>query len=784
MREQLLQGFWLGPLRIDLRTGTVTGDGPPAHLPSRAVEVLLRLAHDPGELVTRAELLDAVWGEGQGSEEALSHAVSELRRGLGEDAARPRFVQTVPRRGYRLLVDPRLDAAAELGAPGSLEIPFWKELMKRGVVQAAAAHLVVGWLLIQVAGETFDNLGLPPWATPAVTYVVVAGFPVVVALAWFLEFAEGRMTLDTGDGRRRRGGLERNYLAIVAAYVVAAAGVGVYQLTVGLPFPDTVVADAGSDPEQALPVEANSIAVLRFRPISDNERARIFSDGLAEDILDRLARVPGLAVSSRTDAWSLPENANSAEVRRRLRVARYLEGSVRLQDDDLRVTVQLIDSDGGFHDFSRTFDRQLEDFMEVQREITNLVVANLRVALEPETENWLADSYPDTDLDAYVLYRKGRSILASPLTEESLDQAVAYFREAIALDPAYAAAHAGSCIAFVEFFERSGDPEDIEKAEASCATALVSDPNLYVVYAAMGDLYQRTNRPELAELAYGNALERHEKDVRSIIGLAEVHEKQNRLDLAETALRRAIRSQPGNWRAINALGTFYFSTGRFVDAANEFRKVVYLDPANWQAQGNLGSAFLMSGRFGEAAEALRTAIDIHPEQTYWSNLGIVYYYLGRFEDAVEAYRAALDLAPRSNITWLNLADALHFAGDSDGARDAYRRAADLSAERIAVNAGDAESLETLAWAKAMLGESGEARELMDRAISLAPNDPYAWYYDALIRSRAGDPGGALDAAATALREGYSTVMLEAEPFLGELREYERFRDMLASKPGR
>jgi len=558
VREQLLQGFWLGPLRIDPRTGTVTGEGPPTHLPSRAVEVLLRLAHDPGELVTRAELLDAVWGEGQGSEEALSHAVSELRHGLGEDAAHPRFVQTVPRRGYRLLVYPRPDAAAELEAPPSLEIPFWKELMKRGVVQAAAAHLVVGWLLIQVAGETFENLGLPAWAAPAVTYVVVAGFPVVVALAWFLEFAEGRMTLDTGGDRRRRGGLERNYLAIIAAYVVAATGVGVYELTVGLPLPETIAPNSGSDPEQALPVEANSIAVLRFRPISNDERARIFSDGLSEDILDRLARVPGLAVSSRTDAWSLPESANSAEVRRRLRVARYLEGSVRLQDDDLRVTVQLIETDGGFHDFSRTFDRRLEDFMEVQREITNLVVANLRVSLEPETENWLADSYPDTDLDAYVLYRKGRGILASPLTAESLEQAVAYFREAIALDPAYAAAHAGSCIAFVEFFERSGDPGDIEKAEASCATALVSDPNLYVVYAAMGDLYQRTNRLELAELAYRNALERHEKDVRSIIGLAEVHEKRHRLDMAEAKLRRAIRSQPGNWRAINALGTFYF----------------------------------------------------------------------------------------------------------------------------------------------------------------------------------------------------------------------------------
>ncbi len=787
MHEQLLQGFTLGHLHIDPPTGTVSGGASPAHLPSRAVEVLLRLAREPGEIVGREELLRHVWGDGRGSAEALSHAVSELRHGLGDDPSAPRFVQTVPRRGYRLIVEPRIEAPADLPPedPGFdepaplLKVPFARQLVQRGVLQAAAAHLVVGWLLIQVAGETFVNLPLPPWASPAVTYVVIAGLPIVVLLAWFLEFAEGRATVDRAGGHRKGSGLERNYIAVVAAYCIAAAGVGVYQVTIGIPVPEAAGPPSSAEVDEALPVEPNSLAVLRFRTSGDDPRARLLADGLAEDLHDSLSRVPGLVVASLQDSWSLGEAADSARVRRRLRVAHYLQGTVRLEGDSLQVTIRLIDSESGFQEFSRPFAHTLEDFMQVRTEINSLTVADMRVALEADTQDWLPASIPDTDLDAYVLYRMGREIMNQPLTTESLSQAVDYFRQALVIDPGYAAAHAGLCSAFVDTFELSGRSGQIDAAEESCATALISSPNLFVVFTAMGDLYRLTNRLHLAQMAYGNAIERNPRDVDALIGLARVYEQRNQLDLAESQLQRSIRAQPGNWRAINAIGGFYFATGEFEKAAAEYRKVAFLEPENWQAQANLGAALLMSGSFDEAAEALELSLGAQPDVGSYSNLAVIYYYRGEFDTAVELYELALELTPSSIIGWLNLGDALNFAGTAAAARQAFERAAALAEERLTVNTGDSESIQALAWASAMLGQPQKARELIERAIALAPNDPYAWYYDALIRHRSGDDPGALDALESAVEHGYPRVMLGAEPYLERLRGHRRFGALLS-----
>jgi tetratricopeptide (TPR) repeat protein/DNA-binding winged helix-turn-helix (wHTH) protein len=782
VRETLLQGFWLGELRIEPLTGTVSGANGASHLPSRAVEVLLCLARQPGELVSREELLAEVWGTDSASPEALSHAVSELRHGLGDHAVEPVFIQTVPRRGYRLLLEPRQDDALPESPPSAPVPRFWKQLMQRGVVHAGVLHLVAGWLLIQVAGATFNDLGMPDWAARFVTYVVVAGFPLVLVLAWFLEFTEGRMTLDRGSrARRNRGGLERNYLAVVLAYGVATIGIGVYQASVGI----GVAAPAPpQEITETLPaVDQNSIAVLRFRTFDEQPMAQLFGDGLAEDVLDRLARVPGLAVASRTDAWSLPADADSGVVRRRLRVASYLEGSIRLDDGNLRVTVQLIDSATGFHRFSRTFTRELKNFIEVQKEVTDLTVANLRIALEADTESWLAESYVATDLDAYVLYRQGREIFDAPLTTESLEEARALFTESLRLDPGYAAAHAGLCSSYVQGYLHTGETELIAQAENSCARALISNPNLYMVLTALGDLYQATNRLEQAELAYRSALERNPQDVLAMSGLADTFQRQNRLDEAELQLQRAIAVQPGNWRTINAMGAFFFGRGRYAEAAAAFRDVVVLDAYNWQAQGNLGSALLMSGRFNDAAAALERALEINPDQGSYSNLGIVYYYLGKFDESAASHRLAIEHTPRSQIGWLNLADALYFAGDSEAATAAFLRTAELCEERLAINAGDTESLEALAFATAMLGKHARARELMERALQLAPNDPYPYYYDALVRQQAGDTQGALDAIEAAVERGYSKIMLQAEPYLADLQHQQRFAAMLVRDDG-
>lgn len=788
MKKQLLDGFFLHELLVEPLVGRVSGGGEPGHLPSKSIEVLLCLAKQPRKLVSREEILSSVWGDGNGTTEALSHSVSEIRHALGDHADDPVFIQTVPKRGYRLLCEPRLrdsSSRIESASPDAarpVAESFWNTLLRHGVVQASIAYLVVGWVLIQVADTTFFNLGLPAWAISFVTYMVIGGFPIVVLLAWFLEVVGGRMIWDRGDqSGPLLQGLERNYLAIVAAYGIAALGAGIYQYTVGF----TVQQDDSSPVAEAepplIPIEPNSIAVLQLLNIDGSDATKVFSDGLSEDVLDRLATIPGLLVSSRGDAWSLPANASSQVVRRRLRVAYFVEGSVRVVGDELRVIVQLINSESGFHVVSRSFNKKLQDFMAIQREITDLIIANLRVALPDDTQLPVAPSFEGANLDAYVLYRRGRDVLNKPATRETVREGIGLFRQSLAIDPGYAAAHAGLCASYTAFYEISHDAADIGAAEQACAAALSANSRLHMVHDALGHLNMLTGRTAEAERAFSQALQINQKDVAAMLGLASVFRQQQRFDEAETLLNTAVELQPGNWNTINTLGNFLFGMGRYADAAAEYQKVVYLDPLNWATLGNLGGALMMTGDFAAARDAIERALKIETNQTIYSNLGTIFYYLGEFQQSVAIHRQVAKLSPNSNFVWLNLADALYFAGDRAGAHDAFAKSAELSKSQLAVNPSEAESLYLLAWAQTMSGDESDAAELIGRAVAIAPSDPYAYYYDALLKTKHGDYAAATAAIKVAVELGYPTQMLAAEPYLAGLHGEIEFISLLTEK---
>lgn len=779
MNNKLLDGFFLQEVLVEPLIGRVSGSGEPAHLPSKSIEVLLCLAKQPRRLVSREELLAKVWGDGNGSPEALSHAVSEIRHALGDQADDPVFIQTVPKRGYRLLCEPRLrDASSQAASvvPESTSpavAPFWSALLRHGVVQAGFAYLVVGWLLIQVADATFLNLGLPTWAMPFITFVVVGGFPVAVLLAWFIEVADGRMIRDRGEqpGGLLQG-LERNYLAIIAAYGIAALGAGTYQFSVGFNVPENGSVQAA---EPALiPIEPNSIAVLQLMNIDGSEETTIFSNGLVEDVINRLARIPGLHVSSRGDSFSLPANSSSSEVRQRLRVNYYIEGSVRLTEEKIRVVIQLIESANGQHLLSRSFDRERKDFFEIQDEITSLTVANLRVALPQDTQTALGTAINVASIDAYILYRRGIEELHKPMTVQTIEQALDWFSQSLEIDPDYAAAHAGICLTYSSGFNIVDDPVFINDAEQACASALELSPNLNIVHNALGDLYWETGKHQEAEASYLRALAINQNDVLAVTGLAIVQSSQQRLAEAEENFRQAIALQPGNWRSYDALGRFLYQNGRYEEAAAAYEEVVSLDTENMQGWGNLGTSLMLSGNFTDAAPAFNRSIDVEPQVDAYANLGLMYYYLGKTDAAVTALENATSLAPDDHLVWANLGDALSFSEQTARSSQVFNRAEGLAESRLAVNRKDAETMIDLAWIKAMLGKMEDAEALIVRAQRIAPGDPYVHYIHGLVLTRMGEHTAALVELETAVEMGYPLVMLAAEPHLTELKEKPRF----------
>ena len=785
MNTDLLQGFYLRDLLVDPPKGLVIGRAGSEHLPPKAMEVLVCLASSAGEFVERETLIDKVWGTGHGSPKALSQTVSKIRHALDDHPDNPKFVQTLPKRGYRLIVEAVPKAAHTVSSvPGTQDVTsvgdldLFENFKKRGVLGAAVAYLIVGWLLIQIADIVFDQLLLPPWAGTFVTVLVIAGFPIALALSWYLEFRDGRVVLhelSPEDAKRRQ--FSRTYLSVIGAMAIAAVIVYAYDRNIGLPeapIPDEV-AVAG---ETLLPpIPDNSIAVLPLLNVDGSDETQIFANGLADDVITRLSRVPGLLVSSRGDAFTLNPNTASKRVRERLRVARYIEGSVQMAGEQMRIIVQLIDSETGFHVLSRTFDRPREDFFDVRDEITELTVANVRVTLPPETQAASIMASDDPSLDAYVLYRRGIEQSYRPKIISSLETALGWYDAALEVDPDYAAAHAGKCAVFADAFREFGDTVYIDNANASCRRALDLNPNLDVVHTALGDLYSETGEYSEAEEAYLNALEIVPNSVVALTGLGNTYMGQQNLEAAEERFRQAVGQHPGDWSAYNMLGNFLFDTGRHADAADEYKRVIALDNDNTTGYSNLGTAIMQAGDFSAALPSLKRAIELEPLPTTYSNLGLNYYYLGRLDEAIDNHRQAVELAPKDHLLWSNLGDALWIAGNIDEAREAFETAEEAAAVALQVNPNDQYIYIDLAWISAMLDKHAEARALIERVRTKVDNS-YLHYIDGLILLRGGNAGAAMSALELAVAKGHSREVLAADPHLASIHGNPRFSAIL------
>jgi DNA-binding winged helix-turn-helix (wHTH) protein len=323
VHSELLQGFYLKEAWVEPLKGEVRIHAQSLHLPPKAMEVLLCLASQPFTLVPREALIERVWGAGHGSAELLGRAISEIRHALHDHADEPAFIQTLPRRGYRLIVQPQPAAydhpetsAGASGASRLKELGLLGNLRQRGVLETGIAYLVLGWLIIQVADILFGQLHLPAWAGTFVTVLVIAGFPIALLLSWFLEFRDGRAVVDhvsPRDARRRR--FSRTYLSVIGALALAAVAVYVYDSNIGLPTAPPPPLPPSAVAVEPPPVQDNSIAVLPFMNLDGSEETGIFAQGLVDDVITRLSRVPGLLVSSRGDAFSLEPNTPSARVR-------------------------------------------------------------------------------------------------------------------------------------------------------------------------------------------------------------------------------------------------------------------------------------------------------------------------------------------------------------------------------------------------------------------------------------------------------------------------------------
>lgn len=397
------------------------------------MDVLVCLATKPGELITREELLDMVWPNSDSGDGALTHCIGELRQQLGDHADNPHYIQTVPRRGYRLLAsvsplqgDEQTQSSAMTSANSALPATFAKfvtELRRRRVIRVCLVYMVASWVIIQVAQTTFPALLVPDWAVSFVVALCVLGFPVAIILAWAYQVEP-----ESGDNNSTAVQFvvdkRRQIDFVIIAALVAAVMILAYEL---------YVRDAATGPTTATELEGPAIdqqadataadladladrptiAVLPFDNLTDDPANQDIADGMVEELLNELVRIRELRVVGRTASFYYRDKVeNWRTIADTLGASMIVEGSIRRDKGGFRVAAQLIDRTG-FHLWSDTYDTTTDrslDLLDVQRDIAREVAEALPIKLSDESRSVLT-SPPTENEQVLQQYLQGRSYL-------------------------------------------------------------------------------------------------------------------------------------------------------------------------------------------------------------------------------------------------------------------------------------------------------------------------------------------------------------------------------------
>ena len=471
---------------------------------------------------------------------------------------------------------------------------FFSEMKRRKVYPVIAAYALVAWFLLQLGEVTFEPLGFPDWLMTVLIVAVIAGFPVVFLLAWVFDI---RMTPSRD--------------------IVANTRV-----------------DKRDDP---------SVAVLPFLDMSVDQNQGHLCEGIAEEIINALTLIPELRVAARMSSFQFRERgADVRDIGRQLNVGAVLEGSVRKADDRLRVAVQLVEVNDGYHLWSRTFDRRLQDVFAIEDDIASGVAEAMLDTIKP------VKTSSSTDVTAYEYYLKGRQFF-NRFRKLYMEYAREMFRHALDIDPEYAPAWAGyaDCHSFLVMY---ADPRDSYRGEADRASlrAVELDPELAESHASRG----------LAHLV------------------------NEAFDEAESEFQCALSLNPALFEAYYYYGRARFHQGDMEAAAELFRKAAEVNPADYQSRFLRVQILRGAGRVDEAREEARRGIEAVEKYLAWNpddaralHLGAgSLIVLGQDERADQWLQRAIEIDPNDSVVLYNVACNYAVLGRTTQALDYLQQA--------------------------------------------------------------------------------------------------------------
>jgi TolB-like protein/Tfp pilus assembly protein PilF len=569
------------------------------------------------------------------------------------------------------------------------------ELQRRNVLRIAAAYVVTAWLVIQVAETILPIYGFSDAAIRYLITGLAVGLVPVLILAWAFELTPEGLKLDSqvDHSRAAAPGASRNFDRGIMAVLAIAIAYFAFDKFVLSESREAAIAEAAREEgrSQAV-VEAygeRSIAVLAFDDMSPDNDQEYMSDGIAEEILNLLAKVPDLRVISRSSAFAFKgKDLPIPEIASQLNAAFILEGSVRKAGDQIRITAQLIEAGSDTHRWSETYDRELKNVFDIQDDIAAQVVEELKSTLlgnAPKSQRLDEEAYTLVLQARYFWWRRGEGDAA---------KALELFEQAVEIDPSYAPAWVGLVSPYLVAIQegRLEREEGLAKANAAISKALELDPDNAEAYVRLGQLMSWD--PD------------HKDD------FFEQYEKAYELD-------------PNNPLVLGSLALQAGREGRIDELVEMSDRAAALDPLGAIWWGNKAAWLIRFRRADEAEIAARKTTELNGRMDQLrAAMADIHNIRGEFDQALEA----LSHLPNEEFNLTRRAIALYGVGrveESDAMLAMFEQV------------GIPEALLGIAQAHAMRGNNDLAFEYLERIRGeLAPP---AIVYDAYTRALTDDP---------------------------------------------
>ncbi|MEE4279355.1 MAG: hypothetical protein V2I82_12880 [Halieaceae bacterium] len=681
---------------------------------------------------------------------------------------------------------------------------FFSELRRRNVVRVGIAYTVTAWLLIQVADVVMENIGAPDWVMKALLFVLVVGAIPALIFAWVFELTPEGIRLESAV-EAGSSVVQQTRRKLDITIIVLLLGVVAYlywdsrlpdpdptSLNTPVAATDAMDASGPQAPSDFEPGE-KSIAVLPFVNLSSDPEQEYFSDGISEELLNVLAQIPQLRVAARTSSFQFKgDNRDISEIAELLKVQHVLEGSVRKAGTRLRITAQLIEADNGYHLWSETYDRELEDVFAIQDEISRAIADALRAELAL-TENTKVAGTSNTP--AYEAFLKGRALI-NKRGKQAITEGVRELEKSVRLDPNFAPARAQLAIGIALLTNSSSSYGDLpvaevnERAGEQIRAAEAIDGDIAEVWAAK-TLLASINQDDEALVAYANraiAIRPNYVDplnwrVNALASTGRIKEAQAAREslleidpLSVIARLNAVASisvseperaigiaesiaEQSPWASHVAFAQIHFAIQQPEDEVRHLLQAYALDAEDLLVNVRL---VRLLARYGLEEESLRIDRDLR---------AYAYDWLGRSNDAELAFKDLLEKDPQSLELQVELARQLYFQGEHEEARRLYEASlVDTANGPLVVSNGGWIDSMALVDLRERMGETEKAKSLgatikntIDESEEVLGAHAWQYFARAQLAAVQGDRSAFEDHLAQAIDKGFDLYFALDEP---------------------